>query len=166
MKKLFAAIAALTAVVLLASCSGKDDIATTLSYEQELSSAEASSAAAAEKLSSVAAQRDVIANEIGKTIPNKKIVMCVTKSNWYQYEVIYFDEDAIGDYKLTYYFYNTAKDYEDAMSNAKNAFENIQEKDKDLLMIVDKKDEYFRATFIDCYSSEKSREDDMRIVIE
>lgn len=165
MKKAFAAAAALAAMILLVSCSGKDENKTTLTPEQEIASIE-SERATTEDLSELAAGRDAVMDEIGKTVQNEKLVVCITRSNWYEYEVYRFKKNGMIDYKLIYYFYNTKHDYENGLQDIKTNFKDLQKKDKDLLLLVDKYKDCLQTDFADYYEFAKNMEDDRRVVVE
>lgn len=151
MKRVIAIVCTLCALAVIAGCNRDDSVPTTLSA-QELSKSQA------EFSSSLAAARNVVGDEIGKTEKNKKLVMLFKDtSNYYKYEVLYF-KDGVADYKLTYYLFHTLRDYEDMLDLKKVMFKDIQEKNKELLLIVDKNSKQAPAPYQDCYDVAAERE--------
>lgn len=146
MKRVICIICIFCALAVFAGCNKDDSIPTTQSA-QEIAESKA------EFSSSLAAARNVVSEEIGKSVKDKKLVMRFDDtSNYYKYEVIYF-KDGLADYKLTYYLFHTERDYNDLLELKDAMFKDIQEKDKDLLLIVDKNAKQFPAPYKDCYDA-------------
>ena len=131
MKKMIALL--FVAVILFAFAGCKKDGDVSSSYPSGLS---------AEEIASLEAEKAIIADmeereeQIGESIRNEKIVGKKEYSMHTEYYVIYFDNDGLSEYLITYIYYDDQWQYENQLSIGDKGVKKLIESNDELRLVV------------------------------
>lgn len=116
-------------------------------YLSEVSKEESEAAVSSSKQEEEISQnKEEVADKIGKTEENKKIVVKETYGNSVNYVVTYF-KNGIASYRDTYTYFDTKKYYEKILSNGDDGNDKIIDHDDNLRLIVYRNKEIVEGDF-------------------
>lgn len=92
--------------------------------------------------------------KVGKTKKNKELVMELKFPLGRKFQKYVFDRKGNTDYRLDYFFFDSAENYEATVQEAKDdKNSSVVEKDKDMKMVVVKETKIVESTFKELYES-------------